>query len=113
MTCLQTFKDIIWVTSPSEFGFNELWFADQFQCAHGKKCIEKSQVCDGVPQCQDRSDELECAKYMEGCAHQCDDGSRCIPSSFLCDGERDCADSSDEASCGTSNKSCKYPETLT
>ena len=74
--------------------------AGQFQCAHGKKCIDKSQVCDGVPQCQDRSDELECAKYMEGCAHQCDDKSRCIPSNFLCDGERDCADGSDEATCG-------------
>uniref|UniRef100_A0A3Q2D403 EGF-like domain-containing protein n=1 Tax=Cyprinodon variegatus TaxID=28743 RepID=A0A3Q2D403_CYPVA len=41
--------------------------ADQFQCAHGKMCIEKSKVCDGVPQCQDHSDELECAKRMEGC----------------------------------------------
>lgn len=75
--------------------------ADQFQCAHGKKCIELSQVCDGVSQCQDRSDELECAQWVEGCAHQCDNKSRCIPSSFLCDGERDCWDGSDEANCGT------------
>lgn len=62
-------------------------------------------MCDGVPQCQDRSDELECAKYMEGCAHQCDK-SRCIPSSFLCDGEQDCADGSDEASCGIFEMNC-------
>lgn len=75
--------------------------ADQFQCAHGKKCIELSQVCDGVSQCQDRSDELECAPRVDGCAHQCDNKSRCIPSSFLCDGERDCWDGSDEANCGT------------
>lgn len=73
---------------------------DQFQCAHGRMCIEKSQVCDGVPHCQDRSDEAECTKYMEGCSHQCDNKSRCIPSSFLCDGESDCSDGSDEAKCG-------------
>uniref|UniRef100_A0A8D3C0A7 EGF-like domain-containing protein n=1 Tax=Scophthalmus maximus TaxID=52904 RepID=A0A8D3C0A7_SCOMX len=81
---------------------------DQFQCAHGKKCIEQSQVCDGVPQCQDRSDELACAKHMEGCAHHCDDKSRCIPNSFLCDGERDCLDGSDEANCA--EESCSATE---
>ena len=72
----------------------------QFQCSHGKKCIEKEQVCDGVSQCQDRSDELECSKRSEGCVHQCDDQSRCLPKSFLCDGERDCLDGGDEANCG-------------
>lgn len=60
----------------------------------------KDQVCDGVPQCQDRSDEISCAKRMEGCAHLCDENSRCIPNSFLCDGEQDCGDGSDEATCG-------------
>lgn len=74
---------------------------DQFQCAHGKRCIERNQVCDGVSHCQDRSDELECSKKMEGCDHQCDEKSRCIPESFLCDGESDCQDGSDETNCGT------------
>lgn len=73
--------------------------ADQFQCAHGRKCIELSQVCDGISHCQDRSDELGCAERMEGCAHQCDEKSRCLPVSFLCDGERDCWDGTDEANC--------------
>lgn len=57
-------------------------------------------MCDGVYQCQDRSDEQGCAKHMDGCTHQCDNKSRCIPDNFLCDGERDCWDGSDEADCG-------------
>ncbi|KAG7222111.1 hypothetical protein INR49_016683 [Caranx melampygus] len=72
---------------------------DQFQCAHGKKCIDKDRVCDGVPHCQDRSDELHCAMQTEGCVHQCDSKSRCLPSNFLCDGERDCLDGTDEENC--------------
>lgn len=74
--------------------------SDQFQCAHGKKCIDKDQVCDEVPQCQDRSDELDCPKQPEGCVHHCDNKSRCLPAKFLCDGEWDCLDGTDEASCG-------------
>ena len=73
---------------------------DQFRCAHGKKCIEKDQVCDGVPQCQDRSDELQCIKHMDGCVHHCDNKNRCLPANFLCDGEMDCLDGTDEANCG-------------
>lgn len=57
-------------------------------------------MCDGAPNCQDRSDELGCYEMMEGCNHQCDDKNRCIPETFLCDGEVDCQDGSDEANCG-------------
>ncbi len=73
---------------------------DQFQCAHGKKCIDKEQVCDDVAQCQDRSDELHCLKQTEGCIHHCDNKGRCLPANLLCDGERDCLDGTDEANCG-------------
>lgn len=71
----------------------------QFQCAHGMMCIEKKLLCDGVPQCQDRSDEVDCFNPGEGCVHRCDK-KRCISEPFICDGEADCDDGSDEADCG-------------
>ncbi len=63
-------------------------------------CIDRKQVCDGTPQCQDRSDELDCFSRSHECKHQCDNKTRCIPDSFLCDGEKDCVDATDEANCG-------------
>jgi len=72
---------------------------DQFQCAHRQKCIAKDQVCDGIHQCQDRSDEVDCTKQTEDCFHQCDK-SRCMPANFICDGDKDCLDGTDEANCG-------------
>lgn len=73
---------------------------DQFQCAHGMKCIDEDQVCDGVLQCQDLSDEQHCTKQTEDCAHRCDK-NRCLPAIFICDGDKDCLDGTDEATCGT------------
>ena len=35
-------------------------FPDEFQCGSGVSlCISKTQVCDGIPHCPDRSDEMK------------------------------------------------------
>lgn len=77
-----------------------VYLSGQFQCAHGKMCIDQKLVCDGTPQCQDRSDEQDCFKATQGCSHLCDNKTRCVPEGFLCDGEQDCLDGTDEANCG-------------
>lgn len=77
---------------------------DQFQCAHGRKCIPQTEMCDGQYQCQDQSDEAKCRQKVDGCSHYCDEDQRCIPENFLCDGERDCVDGSDESQCGKTTK---------
>lgn len=77
---------------------------DQFQCENGNECVDQDQVCDGVPHCHDRSDELQCSKQTEGCVHHCDNGNRCLPANVLCDTVKDCLDGTDEASCGRLNQ---------
>lgn len=72
--------------------------ADQFQCVQGRRCIQRAQVCDGEPHCQDGSDEAGCPSVT--CFHRCSIGSRCLPASMLCDGEADCPEGSDEEGCG-------------
>ncbi|KAL3861153.1 hypothetical protein ACJMK2_007220 [Sinanodonta woodiana] len=68
---------------------------DQFQCADGN-CVEARMKCDGTPQCEDGSDEQNCA-----CAQgffRCNDGN-CVPDRLRCDGIPQCKDGSDEIQC--------------
>ena len=37
---------------------------DKFQCSN-KKCIESSRACNGVDDCGDSSDELDCGKILD------------------------------------------------
>ena len=65
-------------------------------------CIPKWQVCDGVPQCHDKSDELTCAVITNGCnttQFKCAN-RKCIANAFVCDSKDDCGDASDEKYCG-------------
>lgn len=59
-----------------------------------------NQVCDGTPQCLDKSDETGCWKPSRSCSMRCDSDTHCIPEVFICNGIRDCLDGTDEANCG-------------
>lgn len=65
--------------------------------AHGLS----SQVCDGVVDCRDLSDETSCSYCPDNHIH-CGAGKVCITMEKRCDGKNDCPDGSDEKGC------CKY-----
>ncbi|KRT86403.1 lipoprotein receptor [Oryctes borbonicus] len=68
-----------------------------FKCGSGD-CVSMEQICDGVADCQDGSDEtkaqcdnLRCPPFLFRCTY-----GACIYRYKLCDGKQDCIDGSDE-----------------
>lgn len=71
-------------------------------CADGLNCVPKHELCDGMFQCPDKSDELNCIRM--GCKEgfflcPMDGFARCIKKTLLCDGVADCDDHQDESNC--------------
>uniref|UniRef100_A0A914HTB1 Basement membrane proteoglycan n=1 Tax=Globodera rostochiensis TaxID=31243 RepID=A0A914HTB1_GLORO len=74
--------------------------ADERACGNNE-CVKLEYVCDGEPDCRDRSDELNCPakRSCEPNEFRCRN-DKCVQKMWLCDGDDDCGDKSDEQNCG-------------
>ncbi|XP_062122287.1 modular serine protease [Drosophila sulfurigaster albostrigata] len=89
----------------------------QFECENGS-CISQFEVCNGVKNCPDGTDEtaLNCISQRQHCSKpyfQCSYGA-CVIGTAACNGVKECADGSDETvlRCGTEDDKREFDRTL-
>lgn len=81
----------------------------EFSCEN-QRYILKGWLCDGVNDCGDNSDELNCTRPTCLPTEFSCFNHKCVPKRFVCDGVNDCGDFSDERNCDKLNKtSGLYP----
>ncbi|KAF0990797.1 hypothetical protein HZS_1182, partial [Henneguya salminicola] len=83
---------------------------DELLCDQDSKCVTYSDICDGIKNCEDGKDELNCHAVSK-CnkdQYRCLNGD-CIDRNKYCDKIKDCPDYSDEESC---QPGCKYFERM-
>ena len=91
---------------------------DQFSCKSSKLCIPKSNICDTISQCHDRSDEMFCTCPVEDYLsrklfYRCGLTNKCLPKNIECHLKRQCHstlfpddDDDDEIECPALNQTC-------
>lgn len=82
--------------------------AGYFRCRNSR-CINTSLVCNGLDNCGDSSDEVNCA-CSEDIHFRCIADGKCIPKAFQCDADSDCVDASDEFNCPPTNCSLEHKD---
>ncbi|XP_071798566.1 uncharacterized protein [Asterias amurensis] len=77
---------------------------DEFQCDTGIQCISNNTRCDGLPNCDDYSDEIGCSDMCQPKEFACNQGSyeQCFSSTIICDNYNQCDDLRDEIGCAPS-----------
>uniref|UniRef100_A0A8C8RM21 MAM and LDL receptor class A domain containing 1 n=1 Tax=Pelusios castaneus TaxID=367368 RepID=A0A8C8RM21_9SAUR len=83
--------------------------ADQFTCVYVQQCVPLAEKCNGVEDCMDGTDEMNCPAEVPTTASPwlCKEteflcvNKGCIPSLLRCDGVPDCLFNEDETDCPT------------
>ena len=81
--------------------------SQQWKCLDSKRCVHRSNLCDGSCQCLDLSDETICSSMFNCFSYSIFNvaptfvplNRGCIPSILLCDGIPDCWNFADEQNC--------------
>ncbi|CAJ0589239.1 unnamed protein product [Cylicocyclus nassatus] len=72
--------------------------AEEFACIVSEECIDGSRRCNGIAECSDGTDEMNCEVCGNGLFH-CAKSGECIPYDERCDGKRQCPHGEDELLC--------------